>query len=73
MSIKGGPRNGIMYQFKNKKMYKQRYYDHKGRALKNIDFTNHGNPKTHPVVPHKHYSFWKKKKPRTKNNTLVSS
>lgn len=36
----------------------ERYYDSKGRAYKDIDYTNHGNPKTHPNVPHTHRWDW---------------
>ncbi|MFB8328961.1 DNRLRE domain-containing protein [Bacillus wiedmannii] len=61
---KGGPKNGITYYFKNKKLEQKRYYDAKGRARKDIDYSNHGNPKAHPVVPHKHYWKWKNDKPK---------
>ena len=32
----------------------ERYYNGKGEAYLDIDYTNHGNPKNHPVVPHQH-------------------
>lgn len=32
----------------------ERYYDKFGRVYLDIDYTDHGNPKTHPVVPHIH-------------------
>lgn len=63
-SIKDGPKNGITYYFKNKKLEQKRYYDAKGRSWKDIDYSNHGNPKAHPVVPHKHYWKWKNDKPK---------
>jgi len=31
-----------------------RWFDSKGRAIRDIDMTNHGNPKTHPEWPHQH-------------------
>ena len=36
----------------------RRWYDSKGRAVKDVDFTNHGNPKQHPKVPHEHKWEW---------------
>jgi hypothetical protein len=35
----------------------RRYNDH-GQAEKDIDYTNHGHPEQHPVVPHVHYWNW---------------
>lgn len=32
---------------------------------KDIDYTNHGNPKEHPKVPHTHDWDWNKQKPRS--------
>ncbi len=32
----------------------ERYYNNKGEAYLDIHYTCHGNPKTHPVVPHIH-------------------
>lgn len=32
----------------------ERYYNEKGNAYLDIDYTDHGNPKMHPVVPHQH-------------------
>ena len=32
----------------------ERYYNNKGEAYLEIHYTCHGNPKTHPVVPHIH-------------------
>lgn len=33
-------------------------YDKNGRAQKDIDYTDHGNPKEHPKVPHEHKWDW---------------
>ena len=38
----------------------RRWYDGNGRAKKDVDFTDHGNPKTHPQVPHEHTWEWDK-------------
>ncbi|BBB90445.1 hemagglutinin repeat-containing protein [Methylomusa anaerophila] len=42
----------------------RRYYDEFGRPLKDVDFTDHGNPKQHPKVPHEHDWDWSKNPPR---------
>lgn len=39
----------------------ERYYDKNGYALKDIDYTDHGNPKVHKV-PHEHSWDWSDKK-----------
>ncbi|WP_349407797.1 polymorphic toxin-type HINT domain-containing protein [Pseudalkalibacillus sp. SCS-8] len=36
----------------------RRYHDIEGRALRDVDFTNHGNPKSHPEWPHEHIFEW---------------
>jgi len=38
----------------------RRWYDGSGRAKKDVDFTDHGNPKAHPKVPHEHTWEWDK-------------
>ncbi len=35
----------------------RRWYDSVGKAYRDVDMTNHGNPKTHPEFPHEH--IWK--------------
>ena len=34
----------------------RRWYDSNGKAVRDVDFTNHGNAKNHPEWPHEH--FW---------------
>ncbi len=36
----------------------ERYYGADGLPEKDIDYTDHGNPKTHPKVPHIHPWKW---------------
>ncbi|SFS41399.1 RHS repeat-associated core domain-containing protein [Marininema halotolerans] len=36
----------------------RRYFDENGDAILDIDFSNHGHPKYHPVVPHAHDWDW---------------
>lgn len=38
----------------NDKLLSERYYDKNGNVYLDIDYTNHGNAKTHPIVPHQH-------------------
>ena len=35
-----------------------RHYGRDGRAFRDIDYTDHGNPKDHPIVPHQHGFDW---------------
>ena len=50
--------NSVMTLYRNGKKIRDRYYDKKGRAKKDIDYTDHGNPKDHPKVPHEHFWDW---------------
>lgn len=36
----------------------RRWYDSNGNAYRDVDMTNHGNPKTHPEHPHEHTWDW---------------
>ncbi|MGG3871655.1 hypothetical protein [Brevibacillus laterosporus] len=49
---------------KKGELVQRRYYDHSGKADMDIDYTNHGNPKEHPKVPHRHDWNWKNTPPR---------
>ena len=50
--------NSKMTLYKNGIKIRDRYYDEQGFAKIDIDYTNHGNPKVHPKVPHKHKWDW---------------
>ena len=39
---------------KNGIIESERYYDEQGNPYLDIDYTNHGNSKAHPIVPHEH-------------------
>ena len=58
MDIHNVPMNGlsdsVSRNFRDGNLDSERYYDHEGNAYLDIDYTNHGNPKTHPHVPHEH-------------------
>ena len=47
----------IKYDKKGNKL-SERYYDKDGRAYLDIDYTDHGNSKSHPIVPHQHTIRW---------------
>ena len=36
----------------------RRWYDSEGKAYRDVDMTDHGNPKQHPEVPHEHTWDW---------------
>ena len=46
--------NSVHISYKDGKTHSERYFDSKGNAYLDIDYSNHGNPKIHPVVPHEH-------------------
>ncbi|MBN2981678.1 MULTISPECIES: hypothetical protein [Cohnella] len=43
---------------KDGKVIQRRYYGAGGKAEVDIDYTDHGNPKEHPKVPHRHNWNW---------------
>ena len=45
------------------KTIQERYYDSHGKAYLDIDYTDHGNPKMHPHVPHEHHIRFDEKTP----------
>ncbi len=47
----------IKYDAKGIKL-SERYYDENGRAYLDIDYTDHGNRTSHPIVPHQHTISW---------------
>lgn len=49
-----GTPNSVSKNYKDGKLDSERYYDSHGNAYLDIDYTDHGNPKTHPNVPHEH-------------------
>lgn len=50
---KGSP-NSVLQNYKNGKLDSERYYDSDGNPYLDIDYSDHGNPKMHPDVPHQH-------------------
>lgn len=53
LPMQGEP-NSVTQKVKDGKVVSERYYDENGNAYLDIDYTDHGNPKTHPNVPHQH-------------------
>jgi len=49
-----GTPSSVSKNYKNGHLDSERYYDKDGNAYLDIDYTNHGNSKTHPNVPHEH-------------------
>ena len=57
LPVKSKP-NSKKTLYRNGKKIRERYYDENGYAKTDIDYTNHGNPKEHPKVPHEHVWDW---------------
>lgn len=49
-----GAKNSVIQNYRNGILSTERYYDDTGTPYLDIDYTNHGNSKIHPVVPHEH-------------------
>ncbi len=56
--IKGEPNSSVDILDKYGKIATRRWYDSNGKAYRDVDMTNHGNPKTHTKVPHAHTWDW---------------
>jgi len=46
--------NSVIKTIINGEINKERYYNEKGEPYLDIHYTDHGNPKAHPKVPHIH-------------------
>ena len=53
-SLKGKPNSSVDIVDKNGNIVTRRWFDSNGNQFRDVDFTNHGNPKTHPEWPHEH-------------------
>ncbi len=63
----GEPNSSIDILDINGEVTTRRYYDETGRAIRDVDMTNHGNPKQHPEYPHEHkWTYDDKGKPTRK-------
>lgn len=50
----GEPNSSVDITDKNGNLKTRRWFDENGNAYRDVDFTDHGNPKEHPQVPHEH-------------------
>lgn len=57
IKLTGNPNSVYIKHNKNGDIKTERYFGKNGEAYLDIDYTNHGNPKTHPVVPHEHIIY----------------
>ena len=57
---KGIP-NSVFDNYKDGVLQRRRYYGNDGRPRLDIDMTDHGNSKEHPVVPHYHNWYFDEK------------
>ena len=62
--VTGEPGTSVDITDKKGNVIGKRTYGPDGRAETDIDYTDHGNPKRHPYVPHKHRWDWTKNPPR---------
>ncbi|MCM1523229.1 MAG: hypothetical protein NC120_02115 [Ruminococcus sp.] len=46
--------NSVVQNYIGGKLITERYFGENGKPYLDIDYTNHGNPKMHPTVPHEH-------------------
>lgn len=46
--------NSVTKNYRDGKLSTERYFDESGNPYLDIDYSNHGNPSTHPIVPHEH-------------------
>lgn len=44
-----------MDRVKDGTIVQRRWYDNNGDPIRDVDYTNHGNPLKHPLVPHEHW------------------
>ena len=51
---KGSPNSSVDIIDNNGTIRTRRWYDANGNAYRDVDMTNHGNPKKHPEYPHEH-------------------
>jgi len=52
--LKGEPNSSVDILDSDGNILTRRWYGPDGNQIRDVDFTNHGNPKTHPEWPHDH-------------------
>lgn len=64
--------NSIIDLVKNNKVKQRRIFDENGKVIKDIDTSNHNQPKFHPMGAHKHvYNFNNYGHPHGKSEELT--
>ncbi|MBR5419415.1 hypothetical protein IK110_04190 [Candidatus Saccharibacteria bacterium] len=61
--MKGATPNSVTQNYVNGKLESERYYNERGEAYLDIDYSDHGNSKLHPNVPHQHEIKFKNGRP----------
>ena len=51
--------NSVSRNYREGKLATERYFNQKGEPYLDIDYTDHGNKKMHPYVPHEHIIIYK--------------
>lgn len=57
-NLMGKPNTSIDILADNGTIKTRREFDNNGRVLRDVDYTDHGNSKRHPDVPHEHIWSW---------------
>ena len=52
--LDGEPNSSVDILGKDGSIKTRRWYDENGKQIRDLDMTDHGNPKKHPEVPHEH-------------------
>ena len=60
----GGKKSSVDILDDNGSIKTRRWYDENGRVYRDVDMTDHGNPKHHPEWPHEHFWDWSTGSPR---------
>ena len=55
---RGQPNSSVDILDRQGNLATRRWFDSNGRAVRDVDFTNHGKPKHHPQWPHEHPWDW---------------
>ena len=50
--------NSVTRNYRDGKLSSERYYGSDGKPYLDIDYSDHGNPKAHPDVPHEHSIYF---------------
>ena len=61
---KGTPNSSVDILDSQGNIATRRWYDSEGNAYRDVDMTNHGNPKMHAEYPHEHTWDWSNGKPQ---------